>query len=71
MIIVLKLNYAVCSKTVRRHIVHADISWGIVWQRLSKDLTFAEIAERLNVSISTAQRIYQRLATFLGHIQEF
>ena len=60
--IVLKLNYAVCNKTVRHHIVHADIRWGIVWQRLSKDLTFAEIAERLNISISTAQRIYQHFA---------
>ena len=40
-----------------------DIRWRIVWQRLSKDLTFAEIAERLNVSISTVHRIYQR---FIG-----
>ena len=43
----------------------------------SKDLTFAEIAERLNVSVSTVQftdvsvkemQSRQRLATFLDHI---
>ena len=35
-----------------------------MWQRLSKDLTFAEIAERLNVSVSTyiVHRIYQRFS---------
>ena len=35
-----------------------DIRWRIVWQRLSKDLTFAEIAERLNVLVSTVHGIY-------------
>ena len=37
-----------------------DIHWRIVWQRLSEGLTFAEIAERLNISISTVHRVYNR-----------
>ena len=37
-----------------------DIRWRMVWQRLSKNLTFSEIAERLNVSLSTVHRVYTR-----------
>ena len=42
----------------RKAAYSADIRWRIVWQRLSMDLCFVEIAERLNIAVSTAHRIY-------------
>ena len=35
-----------------------DLRWRIVWQRLVHGLTYAEISERLNIAVATAQRIY-------------
>ena len=35
-----------------------DLRWRVVWQRLAFEATFLQIAERLSISVSTAQRIY-------------
>ena len=35
-----------------------DLRWRVVWQRLVHELTFSQIAGRLNISVSTAQRIF-------------
>ena len=60
MIIVPLQNCLLLHKMLQRHTspYSVDIRWRIIWQCLSKDLTFAEIAERL--TISTVHRIYQR-----------
>ena len=37
-----------------------DIGWKIVWQKLGMDLTFRQIAERLQIAVGTAHRIFER-----------
>ena len=37
-----------------------DIGWRVVWQRLGMDLTFKQIAERLQIAVGTAHRIFKR-----------
>ena len=37
-----------------------DIGWRIVWQKLGMDLTFRQIAERLQIAVGTAHRIFKR-----------
>ena len=44
----------------RKKAYTADIRWRIVYQRLALELTFEEIATRLNIATSTAHRIYHQ-----------
>ena len=37
-----------------------DIGWRIVWQRIGMGLSFRDIADRLQISVSTAHRLYMR-----------
>ena len=37
-----------------------DIGWRVVWQKLGMDLTFRQIAERLQIALGTAHRIFKR-----------
>ena len=37
-----------------------DIGWRVVWQRLGMDLTFKQIAERLQITVGTAHRIFKQ-----------
>ena len=37
-----------------------DIGWRVVWQRLGMDLTFKQIAQRLQIAVGTAHRIFKR-----------
>ena len=39
-----------------------DIGWRVVWQRLGMGLTFQKIANRLQIGVGTAHRIYARFA---------
>ena len=54
-----QLAMSLSANCVRTAPYSEDIRWRIVWQRLSKGLLFVEIAERLNVSISTVCRVYK------------
>ena len=38
----------------------SDIGWRVVWQRLGMDLTFRQIANRLQIAVGTAHRIFKR-----------
>ena len=42
----------------RKAAYSADSRWWVVWQRLSMGLSFEEIAERLNIAVSTAHWSY-------------
>lgn len=46
------------AEPCRRKAYHSDLRWRIVWQRLSLELTFKQIAMRLNIAISTAKSVY-------------
>ena len=46
------------AEPCRRKAYHSDLRWRIVWQRLALELTFKQIATRLNIAISTAKSIY-------------
>ena len=37
-----------------------DIGWRVVWQKLGMDLTFRQIADRLQIAVGTAHRIFKR-----------
>ena len=52
----------------RRAAYQVDVHWRIVWQRITKELSFSEISCRLNVSSSTAYRIF-RLFVQTGDVQ--
>lgn len=53
-----QLGMSLSAEPGRKAPYSADIRWRIVWQRLSMGLSFAVIAERLNIAVSTAHRIY-------------
>ena len=42
----------------RKAAYHKDLRWRVIWQRLAMELTFREIATRLNIAVSTAKRVY-------------
>ena len=46
------------AEPCRRKAYHSDLRWRIVWQRLALELTFKQIATRLNIAVSTAKSIY-------------
>ena len=37
-----------------------DIVWRVVWQKVGMGLTFREIAERLQIAVGTAHRIFRK-----------
>ena len=41
-----------------RRAYHSDLRWQVVWQRLALELSFRQIASRLNIAVSTAKSIY-------------
>ena len=47
----------------QRKAYHSDLHWRVVWQRLSLELTFKQIAMRLNIAVSTAKNIYSLFET--------
>ena len=46
-----------------------DIGWRVVWQRLGMDLTFKQIAQRLQIAVGTAHRIFKRCLWILEMFQ--
>lgn len=42
----------------RRKAYHSDLRWRVVWQRLTMELSYQQIATRLNIAASTARSIY-------------
>ena len=40
----------------RRKAYHSDLRWRVVWQRLSLELTFKQIAMGLNIAVSTTKK---------------
>lgn len=47
----------------RKRAYDNDLRWRIVYQRIGMDFTYQKIAQNLNISISTCQRIFKRFET--------
>ena len=52
--------HSMSAEPYRRRAYDKDLRWRIVYQRAAIRLSFARIAQNLNVSLSTAHRIYHR-----------
>ena len=48
----------VTAEPGRKRAYNADLRWQIMYQRIGRNLTFANIARNLCISTATAQRIY-------------
>lgn len=46
------------AEPCRRKAYHSDLRWRVVWQRLALELSYKQIALRLNIAISTAKGIF-------------
>ena len=46
-------DIAMSAEQGRKAPYSADMRWRMVWQRFGMELTYTEIAERLNVAVST------------------
>ena len=54
-----KMNHT-SAEPARTTAYSPDIGWRVVWQRLGMDLTFKQIAQRLQIAVGTAHRIFKR-----------
>ena len=59
-----KINFVVCptmsAEPGRKTAYSRDIAWRVIWQRLAMEREYREIARSLQISVSTAHRIYKR-----------
>lgn len=60
-----KLQYAAMTSAepLRTSSYSPDIGWRVVWQRLSQEHSYKDIARRLQIGVGTAHRIFKRFET--------